>query len=647
MLSLSIILLSYGASAQAHLALDSLWKAFKVSAPDTNRVMLYIQLGQQYENNNPDSALHLYEAALALSQELEYTAGVIQYYTNATFVYNLLGKYDTSLVLNLRAVEIARAYGNPERLAACLGNVGASYLQLKNYEGATAYMLQALEVYETLQDDQRLSILSSNLSVIYRETGQLQKALDFGLTGLAYARKAENVYQLVSALTNLGPIYNELNKPDEAMPLLNEAIAVARKSDNDWGVLNATLNLTDVYIKKSEYIQMKKYLDEAIQLSTQLEDQESLVIALRGYAIHYLYTGNAPLAKKYAQQSLDSARQFEYPFHIMKAYDELSKIALVEGDYAQHQYYLVKVDSIQKTIFNLRIAENIQGLEAAYKSKQQDSQIQQLQQGAWLNRLYLAGMGATLLIVITISLLTYRTLQQRKKISDRDQLLQQSRIDQLEKEKQLMASEAIIKGQEEERARMAKDLHDGLGGMLSGVKFSLTNMKSNAVLDADSVLVFERAMDMLDHSISELRRVAHNMMPEMLVNFGLVDALQSYCSNIQETKMLTVAFQAIGITERLPKETEIQVFRIVQELLSNVLRHAKATQVVVQVSKHQGHLLITVEDDGVGFDNSKASDKSSAGLANIRNRLNYINGRMEIHSIPEEGTTVEINIDLS
>jgi signal transduction histidine kinase len=303
-------------------------------------------------------------------------------------------------------------------------------------------------------------------------------------------------------------------------------------------------------------------------------------------------------------------------------------------------------DSTQSTIFNEQIASNIQNLEAQFKSSQQLAQIQQLEEQANRNRIFILSLVAAFFAVITIVVLVYRTYSQRKKILDRDSLLQQSRIEQLEKEKQLLASEAIIRGQEEERTRMAKDLHDGLGGMLSGVKFSLTNMKVNTILDADSTLVFERALDMLDHSIQELRRVAHNMMPEVLINFGLSEAVRGYCESIQQTKLITIEFNSIGMTERVSKEVEIQSFRIIQELLNNVLRHANAQQVVVQLSKHDDHLFITVEDDGKGFDVAVMSDKNSAGLANIRNRLNLLKGTMEIDSTPDKGTSVEINIAL-
>lgn len=643
---LNLTLLSTTSFAQEFLDRDSLWTELRKSEVDTSKVLLYIQLGQQYENNNPDSALVLYEEALHLSRELNYTMGVIKYYTNATYVYNVLGRYDTALVLNLQSVEIARAFGNQERLAACLANVGSSYLNLRNYEASIDYTLQALRVYESLKMTLQLSSLASNLSVIYRETSQLDKSLEYGRRGVTYARGSESQYHLIMALNNLALVYTEMSKPDEAIVLLQESLKLSKETENVWSQITVNLNMVDAYIKLSQFDNLKPYLDEALHLSEVVDDQESIVIIMKGYSIYNLYTGAIDQAEKYGLEALRLATENKYPLHMASVLDQLSKVSLMQHDFVKSNRYAFMSDSIQNTIFNEEIVSNIQQLEAQFKSNEQLAQIRQLEEEAGRNRIFILSLVAAFIGVAAIVLLAYRTYSQKKKIHDRDSLLQQSRIEQLEKEKQLLASEAIIRGQEEERTRMAKDLHDGLGGMLSGVKFSLTNMKVNTMLDADATLVFERALDMLDHSIQELRRVAHNMMPEVLINFGLSEAVRGYCESIQQTKLLTIDFNSIGMTERVSKEVEIQSFRIIQELLNNVLRHANAQQVVVQLSKHDDQLFITVEDDGVGFDVGSMRDKNSAGLANIRNRLNLLKGTMEIDSTPDKGTSVEINIAL-
>ena len=195
----------------------------------------------------------------------------------------------------------------------------------------------------------------------------------------------------------------------------------------------------------------------------------------------------------------------------------------------------------------------------------------------------------------------------------------------------------MLKGQEDERSRLAKDLHDGLGGLLSGVKFSLINMKHNLmVMTPDNMAVFERSLDMLDTSIKELRRVAHNMMPEMLTKFGLNEALKEYCNSINTAKLLNVKYQSLGMETRLPDAVEIIIYRIVQELLNNTLKHAGATESFVQIIREGNRLNVVVEDNGKGFETTLAKNNDGAGLANVRSRVDYLKGQLDAF-MPEPG----------
>ena len=203
----------------------------------------------------------------------------------------------------------------------------------------------------------------------------------------------------------------------------------------------------------------------------------------------------------------------------------------------------------------------------------------------------------------------------------------------------------MLKGQEEERSRLAKDLHDGLGGLLSGVKFSLSNMKDNLIVTPDNMAVFERSLDMIDTSIKELRRVAHNMMPEMLTKFGLDEALKEYCNTINATKLLTVKYQSLGMETRIESATEIIIYRIVQELLNNILKHAVASEAFVQLIRENNRLNIVVEDNGKGFDIAVLENSKGAGWTNIRSRVEYLKGQLDIHS-ESKGTLVNIEFNV-
>jgi len=644
----------YPGTAQDFLNRDSLWQVFAKSKPDSNRVKLYIQLGQQYETNNPDSALLLYEQALKLSEQLNYTRGIISYYTNATYVYNLQGKYDTALILNLKSVDIARAFGDPERLAACLGNVGSTYMSLGQHEKALEYQLQIIPLYEKLNDPVKLSTLYSNLSYAYGNIEQYKKAIEYGELSLRLARKIKNDFSITTTLVNLSTSYISSGEIKTGVKYLEEARAIASRTNNQYALLITSLNLGDANIKLGNFNKLESYFDEALILAKKLGDQESVLIALRGKAIDNFYKKKIAEAESFANQSLQLAIANNLSEHIGKAYTVLADIAVLKGDFKTNNFYAIKSDSIRTLLLNESIAKNIQELEAKYESEKKEQQIQDLTQEAEIKDLSIRQtrllnfiLVGSLLSVFAIALLARRTYQQKKKILERDNSLNQSRIAELEKEKQLLASEAVIKGQDEERGRLAKDLHDGLGGLLSGVKFSLTNMKSNVILDADSALVFERSLDMLDHSISELRRVAHNMMPEVLVKFGLSEALKSYCAGLSESQLFKIDFQSIGMDTRLSSNTEIFIYRIVQELLNNAAKHAKATHVLVQLARQNGEISITVEDDGVGFDTATIKKATGAGWANIQSRIEYLKGKLDVQSATGNGTSVHIIIPVS
>ena len=642
-----ILFITQNSHAQDYFDRDSLWRVFEKSKADTNRVHLFIQLGQQYETNNPDSALSLYEQALKLSQQLGYTRGIISYYTNATYVYNVLGRYDTSLVLNLRSVEIARAFGDPERIGACLGNTAASYMTLKRYEKSIEYFIQATDIYETLGDRHKLSTLYSNLTVVYNNTGQYDKAQEYGERALALARQENNIFSIAGSLINLSVVYTSIGQLDKSITLLEEARVLAKKSKNDYSILAIALNLNDAYNRAGKFDATKAFSEEALRLAKQLDDRESVAMALRGLGLHYFNTGVAEKAEEFARQSLEQARKYDLTEDIGKAYSLLAEISILKKDFKQNILYSFKSDSVRNVLFNESIAKNMQELEIKYQSEKKEQQINDLQQESKIkdlsikqNRLLISILIGSLLAVLIITYLARRTYKQKN-------ALNQSRIAELEKEKQLMASEAVIKGQDEERGRLAKDLHDGLGGLLSGVKFSLTNMKSNVLLDGESALVFERSLDMLDHSITELRRVAHNMMPEVLLKFGLSEALRSYCDSLRESKIYNIDFQSIGMENRVASNIEIFIYRIIQELLNNTSKHAQATHVLVQLARHDDELNVTVEDNGKGMDKYKIEVSPGAGWRNIHSRVEYLKGKLDVQSTQGQGTSVHITIPIA
>jgi signal transduction histidine kinase len=203
----------------------------------------------------------------------------------------------------------------------------------------------------------------------------------------------------------------------------------------------------------------------------------------------------------------------------------------------------------------------------------------------------------------------------------------------------LLENQQIV---EVERSRLAKDLHDGLGGLLSGIKLTLHSISDD--IPQKIAPSFSKVINQLDTVIKEMRRVAHNMMPEALLKFGLGEAIQDYCDGINESNIIKIKYTQIGSLQTLIQSTAIVLYRIVQELTNNSIRHAAAKNIFIQITSHQKGFTITVEDDGKGFDCKILSEEKGTGLKNVRSRVEYLKGEWDIRSDSGKGTSINIEI---
>jgi signal transduction histidine kinase len=213
---------------------------------------------------------------------------------------------------------------------------------------------------------------------------------------------------------------------------------------------------------------------------------------------------------------------------------------------------------------------------------------------------------------------------------------------QLEKQKIVLEKELAI---EQERTRMSRELHDGLGSMLSGIKHSFVAMKNQLELKDNDEVKFHHNIDKLNESIKELRNISHSMASDSLLKYGLENSLRDYCRNTSEPGVLNISFAAIDTDHiQLSEEQSFHIFRIVQELLQNIIKHAEAKNAILQISYNARRLYITVEDDGTGFDLDAIKHKKGLGLKNVETRVKILKGRIDYQSAHLKGTSVLIEI---
>jgi signal transduction histidine kinase len=246
-----------------------------------------------------------------------------------------------------------------------------------------------------------------------------------------------------------------------------------------------------------------------------------------------------------------------------------------------------------------------------------------------------SGIGS---IVVLLLIFAYHKNAHRK-----NKIIAEQRIKQLEEEKKLLAARSIVVGQEQERKRIAKELHDGLGVLLSTAKMQFTTIKDKS---PENKPLIEKARKLLEQAAGDVRKISHNMMPGLLTRYGFYEAVEDLFEKLDDTPGLSARAAISGEQERLPENTEIMLYRIVQEMANNTLKHAGATEVLIDIVKLPTQLSIDYSDNGKGFDVEQMMVNESIGLSSIQSRVNFLNGNFDMQSKPGKGINYHITIPI-
>lgn len=312
-------------------------------------------------------------------------------------------------------------------------------------------------------------------------------------------------------------------------------------------------------------------------------------------------------------------------------------------------YYKNAIE-LRDSLTSIKVKQNIDSLHLKYKTALKDNQIsnQQLQLKVRTRQrnLYLGiGLAVALLGLLIIWALNLRN-KKNIEIAEKDKKIYQNEIEKMEHEHKLLALDAMISGQEKERIRIAQDLHDGLGSLLSSVKMQFEAVQKEIEKLAE-INVYQEAGKLIDNACVEVRKIAHNMMPASLVKLGLIPAVQDLAASINLGGKVLITVEVINWADKLEETKEIVLYRIVQELVNNALKHASGTQIIIQFSYQNEKLELLVEDNGKGFNLENLNQKDGIGLNGVKNRVSYLKGEINIESQPNEGTTITISIPIN
>jgi len=627
--------------------LDSIGRQIKTAPNDTVLINLYYQYGEELANNLPDSALWYFNAAKQRSLALDFDKGRAAYASHAIQILNSQGKYREALTLCKEALAIYETIGSKKDIAVALINIGSEWHYLSDFQLATDHYLRALKIAEELGDQRLQRILNNNLASIFINLKDYKKGKAYAEKSLTLAHELKNDYAISSSTFNIATAELYLKEYNNALKHYSHITEIGKRTDDYIVLLDGWLGTADVFNAKNDQSQALKYYTDVIALSKEKDAQEYEMYAYMGLADLYKNQGQYLNAKSHILTGISLAQKLESKYELKDLYLKASELAEITNQFPEALEYRKKFEILNDSVVGDKTKTNIQLLEAKFDSEKKESTISNLEYNKKIQELtikqknilnyLLFGVIATFML---LSLISYRSYSHKQK-------LQLTRINELETEKQLAATEAVLKGEEQERTRIAKDLHDGLGGMLSGIKYSFETIKENMVMTNENQQVFERSMDMLDSSIKEMRRVAHNMMPESLLKFGLDTALKDFYNHINKSGALQINYLSMGLEGALINQTvAITIYRIVQELINNTLKHARAETVIVQITKTEHQLAITVEDDGDGFDTLILKKSKGMGWTNIQHRVEFLKGNLNVDSEYTKGTSIHIEFNI-
>lgn len=622
------------------MSLESMIKTLEKAKEDSNKVILLLDIERKYFIRDLDSALYYNKMCEKLIFKINAQEYKHKCFHDFVKIYHAQSDYQNALDYCLKSIKVAKQNKNRFQEAASCRAIFNVYHNLKMNDSAVKYAMYSIKLTTEIGDTSNIATNYGNLSWLYMDLNQYNKAVDYGLKGVEAGEHYADTVGLLISINNLALCYLRINKNEQAIELLKKQLEIGKRINRVRSIRYALVNLATAYYNIGDIKGLAKSTASLNEFNSKDANLDNKNICLQNItnAYNYLYQRNFALAEAELLNGIKIAEKDSLDAQLLILYQTMAIVKYAQHDFVSGNLYQLKWDDLTEAAQEQELSEYAIELETKYETEKKSAQIllqdSQLREKTILNYL-LIGAGIGLLIIL---FLAYRTYQQKRK-------LQQQRIAELEAEKQLTATEAVLKGEEQERTRIAKDLHDGLGGILSGIKYSFTTMKENLVMTPENQQAFERSMDMLDSSIREMRRVAHNMMPEALVRFGLDTALNDFCNEINQSGALKIVYQSIGMKGiAIDQTTSITIYRIVQELINNTMKHSGATSAIVQLTKSNDQLSLTVEDDGIGFDTKLLRTNKGIGWVNIQNRVEFLKGKLDINSKEGEGTSVHIEL---
>ncbi|WP_343688241.1 sensor histidine kinase [Chitinophaga sp.] len=635
--------------------LDSLQNAIRRVPDEAARVELFLRLAKKLQTTDSALAFSYIQQALKLEEKRGNKLGIASAHLALGEWYRTYHdpqEAEKFLILAKEALKKDTARESRKlmamtriNLAMVMGDKGYAQLQVEEY-------LKAIPILEQLNEPKILGATYQSLGDIFFNKAQYKTATTYYNKSLdTYADSAEFTSDIISRHLNLSSCMFFLDSLQQMQQHLADAKKKLDSMPGDSSILWASWFDYQGQLdqKHQMYVHATTMFNSGLSIARRYQDNTAICQNLYSLAKLHNRLGQYDIAMSFMNEYKALASSLrDYPLH-MPALDLMADIAYKQSNSDQGYRFLREYITLSDSMQEQEVTAKLHELETQFQTSEKERRILQLQHenerqefALQKNRLLISLMIVIMISLLVVAGLSYLFYRNGRKLLTQQEQLHQFEVDRIRQEHHISLLSAMLEGQEQERTRLARDLHDGLGGLLSGIKLELSTIPTidDIAIKHDKV---NNTLQRLDGAMDELRRIARSMMPEILIKYGLGEATVEYCRGLKKTGVNNIVCQVYNFhTDSMKHTRQVVLYRIMQELVNNAIKHAAASQILVLLQQTGDTIFLTIEDDGAGFDTTQGNKLKGAGLANIQARVDFLGGKMEIQSEIGTGTTITI-----
>ncbi len=648
----------YAHAASIEQRVDSLQQLLDVRT-GMARVDVLNQLGQAFQSVHFDSMAHYFHRAHREAQQVDYVEGQFTSLIGLTQAFEGRGLTDSALYYVQMARDLARTKGDESNQHQAEFRYASVLLVQGDYENALRILLDCVRFFEASEDSLGLARTYNAVAIAYAEFGELASALEYFKKQRDLCTQMGNISLLSQVYLNIGNVLMLLERNEEAAEQFRQSLLWGERTHNTNSnafALNALGKLSE---RRGDFVRAEDYFTRSLELHHQLSNPEGEAYTLISLGHMAQLQRRPQKAYDYFSRCLALSRQLGDPLLVEDALNWMATAEADRGGFARAYELTRERQVIRDSILGQEKQRALLSLREAFETEKKNEEIRYLQQTQELQTAVIARKDteqrALLLLLVLVVLLTaaafvifWQRQRASRQIHRKNEEIYKQRIEAMLRAQEIRSFDAVMEAQLAERKRIARDLHDRLGSLLSTAKFNYSALCAEVQpLTAHYHDQYEQVNGLIDRACQEVRQIAQVMVSSETAHFSLRPALLELKGMLEASGLIRVELVVHGLAEMsLDSGRQLELYRIVQELISNILRHAQATQITIQITQHDQNINLLVEDDGVGF-NTWEGNRKGMGLKNIQVRVEKLNGSCHVDSGKGNGTTVIVDLPLS